>query len=639
MTNLIIDKNTTKPSRLMKQSILLGIILMLVSSSLWGQKRDYAEVEAELQSKTGIDRIKVLNELANQDIYNDQELARERAWEMIDSAKVYDHRALIGWGYRYVGLSYDFENVADSARYYYLQCIPYFDKAKDHGWSYYNIAVSFEGQAQFDSVAVYLDKAEMLFEQDSTALVQLGSVKSLKGGLASKKGDHSTALDYYIQARDIMEQAGDISRKADAIKSIGQVYNRQGEDRKAIAAQLNAVSTYRSQNEAYYECEALSDLGNSYLGMDMVDSAKYYLNEGLEISREVNNERISGTILQRLATISADEGNMTLARQYFKQSNDAYEGLEDIFSIVFNKERQARVEYNLNNHGRVIELAKEGIALAESQDLFELKADLLKWQSQSLEKSGNLAGAYTAFKSYYEISDSLNSKDRSDKLQELLVEYETEKKEKELVIAKAENDRKAARNKLLIIGFLALSLVAATIIYTLIVRRRKDKLILNQEKEIEIAKRENLEQELEFKKKELVAKTLQLARKNEFLASLDEEVSGLKSSIDKTMKSSTDRIRRMIQHDANDDDDWEHFSKEFSSIHQGFIDELTKRYGSFSTNELRLISLMKMNLSSKDIASTLRISADGIKKARYRLRKKMGLESNIDIQDYLLSFG
>jgi DNA-binding CsgD family transcriptional regulator len=47
---------------------------------------------------------------------------------------------------------------------------------------------------------------------------------------------------------------------------------------------------------------------------------------------------------------------------------------------------------------------------------------------------------------------------------------------------------------------------------------------------------------------------------------------------------------------------------------------------------------MKMNLSSKDIADTLNISSDGIKKARYRLRKKLNLSSDEDIQGFLLSY-
>ena len=104
------------------------------------------------------------------------------------------------------------------------------------------------------------------------------------------------------------------------------------------------------------------------------------------------------------------------------------------------------------------------------------------------------------------------------------------------------------------------------------------------------------------------------------------------------MTKTSERISRMIQMDANDDDEWDQFGKEFSSIHQDFLDRLRSQFGNFSKSEMRLIALLKMNLSSKDIANTLRISGEGVKKARYRLRKKMSIASDIDIQDYLLSF-
>ena len=131
---------------------------------------------------------------------------------------------------------------------------------------------------------------------------------------------------------------------------------------------------------------------------------------------------------------------------------------------------------------------------------------------------------------------------------------------------------------------------------------------------------------------------MQLASKNEFLQMLEEEVSDLKSSVDATVSKTSQRISRMISYDSSDDQEWEQFGKEFSSIHSSFLERLREQFGKFSKSEMRLISLLKMNLSSKEIANTLRISDDGVKKARYRLRKKMQLNSHIDIQQYLLNY-
>ena len=74
----------------------------------------------------------------------------------------------------------------------------------------------------------------------------------------------------------------------------------------------------------------------------------------------------------------------------------------------------------------------------------------------------------------------------------------------------------------------------------------------------------------------------------------------------------------------------------FSSVHQEFLNRLRDRYGKFTKGEMRLISLLRMNMNSKDIASILGVSDQGVKKARYRLRKKMNLESDDDIQGLIV---
>lgn len=166
----------------------------------------------------------------------------------------------------------------------------------------------------------------------------------------------------------------------------------------------------------------------------------------------------------------------------------------------------------------------------------------------------------------------------------------------------------------------------------------KQKFIAEQEKEIHHEKLKNAERELEYKQKELTSKILQLARKNEFLNDLENEVKLLKTNVDGSVNKASTKISKLIKRDASDDHQWEQITLEFGSLHQGLMDALVKEFGNFSKSEVRLISLLKMNLSSKDIADTLNISSDGIKKARYRLRKKLNLSSEEDIQGFLLSY-
>ena len=236
------------------------------------------------------------------------------------------------------------------------------------------------------------------------------------------------------------------------------------------------------------------------------------------------------------------------------------------------------------------------------------------------------------------LNDSVFQIENAKQVDELQTKYESVKKDAEITLPNKEAELDDTRKKSLWGGLVLLALTALATIYSLTQRSKKKQALLSKEKAIELEKRKHAEEELEYKKKELTAKALQLASKNEFLHSLEQEIGTLQSSIDGAVGKTAQRISRMINNDQLDDTEWEQFGKEFSSIHQKWMDKLKAQYGDFSNTEWRLISLMKMNLSSKDIANILRISTNGVKKARYRLRKKMDLASEMDLQDYLISY-
>jgi DNA-binding CsgD family transcriptional regulator len=89
-----------------------------------------------------------------------------------------------------------------------------------------------------------------------------------------------------------------------------------------------------------------------------------------------------------------------------------------------------------------------------------------------------------------------------------------------------------------------------------------------------------------------------------------------------------------INHDLRLEDSWKTFSRSFEEVHPGFYDRARQRYHDLTFNELRILALLKMNLSYKEIANILNVSAEGVKKARYRLRKKLDLASEDSLQQF-----
>jgi len=141
---------------------------------------------------------------------------------------------------------------------------------------------------------------------------------------------------------------------------------------------------------------------------------------------------------------------------------------------------------------------------------------------------------------------------------------------------------------------------------------------------------ERLSKDIEFKTKELTTHALHLAKKNEVLTDLKDKAKALKAGAN--ADPGYQMLIQTINFDLQDDNNWENFSRYFEEVHKDFNKNAQQKYPAITTNDLRLMALLKMNLSSKEIANILNISSDGIKKARQRLRKKMGINSNDSLE-------
>jgi DNA-binding CsgD family transcriptional regulator len=177
----------------------------------------------------------------------------------------------------------------------------------------------------------------------------------------------------------------------------------------------------------------------------------------------------------------------------------------------------------------------------------------------------------------------------------------------------------------------------SAVFYAFYQKRQRDKWALITEKELAVEKGRAVALELEYKSKELTANVLRLAAKNEFLIAFKNELSDIRTLMSKDPKYLTSRLIRKLDQAISDDEMWDHFTQEFIAVHPVFFQRISRRERSFSKAELRLIALTKMNLSSKDIANVLHISDEGVKKARQRLRKKLELDTETNMQEYLLN--
>ncbi len=160
------------------------------------------------------------------------------------------------------------------------------------------------------------------------------------------------------------------------------------------------------------------------------------------------------------------------------------------------------------------------------------------------------------------------------------------------------------------------------------------------EKEIMELRNESLASEMQHKNKELANATMHLIQKNKTLTTLKNDLSKLLQSIpaDHPEKMNIQALLKKVNRELKNEKHWELFNSYFDEVHQDFITRLKNSYETLSPKELRLCAYLRMNLSTKEIAPLMNISIRGVEISRYRLRKKMQLDQETNLTEFLMTF-
>ncbi|MDB5133195.1 MAG: hypothetical protein JWR02_2944 [Mucilaginibacter sp.] len=164
----------------------------------------------------------------------------------------------------------------------------------------------------------------------------------------------------------------------------------------------------------------------------------------------------------------------------------------------------------------------------------------------------------------------------------------------------------------------------------------KQEAITNEQQIIKI-KNEQLQADLAGKSRELANSAMNIVYKNELLQKISDEISHLKDSSGKPLSDEQlRRIQKVIDEGMSDERDWNIFESSFNEAHENFFKKLKSGHPDLVPNDLKLCAYLRMNMSSKEMASLLNISLRGVEIRRYRLRKKLNLEHDKNLVEFLI---
>lgn len=427
--------------------------------------------------------------------------------------------------------------------------------------------------------------------------------------------------------------------RSKCLQLISTIKGRQGKYRASIALSKEALKGFAAHNDTTgYLGIIYSSLGEAYNRLNLTDSSEYFhrlaLQERLitknfmylpgsyisvaEIALNHHNKAQSLTYYTRALVIADNSGN--------RQAHvSALLGMGK-WTIAFEKNDKKAEDYFLQGKEIASDLTDKSFYLKALLQLQELK-----------KRQGDFKEAFAYGVELVELKDSLAAWERERITKNLEVQFDVAEKDRQLAIVQNEKRIALLTNYLLwgTIGFLLL--IGGGIIFFYRSTNKRDQLLLKTKEYLMSAleeqkklKEQQLHNELEFKESQLSAVTFQMLQKNELLRELKDRLEQEKGF------TQENPLNKIIHKGLSHDKEWNQFNSSFESINKNFYARLKQAYPEISPNDLKLCALIKMGLSIKEMADILNISADRVKTARYRLRKKLQLNSEDNLTDFIL---
>ena len=463
--------------------------------------------------------------------------------------------------------------------------------------------------------------------------------------------DWEQALTYFIASAKTAEALEDDLSFCRARTMMGHVSYQlhPGQPEVATGYLHESIAKLKSLNDSTELPWAYNNLANLLAQIDP-DSSRYYYEQAMHIFRTQEVDYGLPDVYYNLGLVWLDMEELDSALKYIGSALTQWQELEDTGGFLMPGSMMAYVymkKGELDKTHEFLELANLGLAYSErATDYYEHFLIRSKVDSAL----GNYLEAYVSLSRAYVTLDSFSSALLSAELSEMQVKYETERKDKELAETRAENnarkvselnaiaEQKEEEQEKWIVIRVAILLVVIIVFIILWFRQKRraeaaNKRLLVERLEHEEAEAGKLREELAFRAQSLTSYSVLVAQKNEIIQGLEELIKSNRAEIPVAKEMTS-----LIRSGKSFEDEWEQFRVMFDEVHPGFSDRLLESFPELTANEVRLCALLRMNLSSKQIASILNIAPRSVDVGRSRMRKKMKLDSSSNLSDFIMNF-
>ena len=466
--------------------------------------------------------------------------------------------------------------------------------------------------------------------------------------------------------------------------ALGRSLTLEGEYTEAFPLQLQSLETFKQLKNNRLIVKTLHELGNICRFINLLSLAEYYYSEAiayitpksfeycatktdiytLRFITNQNDHTMVDSLFVLLKIAKKENYKELLPFLYFSIGACYYETDPDKALFFFTK----RLSMNIDNPKSTSALyGNLGYYYLSKKD-YKKALSYFRYAQEIMEAINDFHNLPTLYNDLAFIFEQQNRYDSTlyyiKKSQELilkthshLVAIETHQKyintflevqKNELTIA--EQTIKLKNKQFTIIVIISVSIVLVILLLLFIVRQQKlrktsenreltaklehEKRVQQYEKRQRKLEKEQQEALLDAKTREIATYSLLVSNKNFLLKqimNLNSQISDNKDNVGKMAA----KIDDIIQSNLNIDEEWETFKMHFDKVHPHFFEKLKQYCSDLTEENLKMCAYFKMKMTTKQVAQLFHVYPRSIVISRYRLKKKLHLSEDEDLETFI----
>lgn len=574
----------------------------------------------------------------------------------------------------------------DSARFYIKEILSYKGKLPDtvYGSAYIAYAYYHQLKNNTDSSLYYYDRAQSFINEHRYPKLYARLLRN-KAGAYKKRGEIEEALKTLAITENIYRSTNDETGLAIVYGEIASNNNILLRSDEGIRYLLKAIAILEKQNDKVYILSIKSSLANTYLytgnlefaadlykevikewkaqnvvknysvallnyGDCLTQQKKYaeaqkVLSEAIPGLTKFNDQELIGVVYSKMGIVQRDKKNLAGAEKYYRMAFEKILANNSLKTISIGSEY-----LNILNRLKKSDEAIKVVNLIDRPEFLQ-KANVSDKMFFESEKAETYRQINDTDKALASLENSLKLQDTFKKNANTLTTLKLQQEFQNTYQAKKSESLKSANISLkeelyenrkgILIPLLGISLLLVIVVTAYIYKLKKHSKNLAAAK----TKKEELQKEYEDTKYLNFTHKESLENKKQELQSGIVSLTSIEGNISRLIALckenpadlNIDSIKGQLESLTSDDDYWILFRKRFSENYSGFQENLKKCFPALTKNDLFFCALLKLNLPYKDMATLMQVSPETIVKKKYRIKKKIGLEAESELENILLN--